>query len=346
MRQITYCEALTEGITQEMERDESVFVYGIGAPDHKKIFGTTNGLVEKFGPERCFDTPLCEDAMTGFGLGAALNGMRPIHIHIRVDFMLLAINQLVNMVSSFCYGSAGRLPVPFVIRVIVGRGWGQGFQHSKTLHSYFAHIPGLKVILPTTPYDAKGMIVEAIRDKNPVICIEHRWLYWAIGDVPTESYAIPFGKAQILREGRDLTIIATSWMAVEALKAADILSCYGFEAEVVDPRSIAPLDTDALVASIAKTGHCLVADNDWTFGGFSGEIVAQIAERAFSYLKKSPMRIGFAHTPCPTVRCLENEFYRNAEDIVNLVTQAFGMNAIDMSDEDFYSHERRFKGPF
>jgi pyruvate/2-oxoglutarate/acetoin dehydrogenase E1 component len=217
MRKISYCQALNEDMHQEMRRDAGIFVYGIGVPDHKKIFGTTEGLLEAFGPARCFDTPLSEEAMTGFGLGAAINGMRPIHVHIRVDFLLLAMNQLVNMVSSYAYSTCGRSKVPFVIRAVVGRGWGQGYQHSKSLHSYFAHIPGLKVILPTTPRDAKGLLISAIREDNPVVFIEHRWLYWAEEDVPEEPFAIPLGEANVLRTGRDLTVVATSWMNVEAL---------------------------------------------------------------------------------------------------------------------------------
>jgi acetoin:2,6-dichlorophenolindophenol oxidoreductase subunit beta len=177
MRKLDYAGAIREAMWQEMERDEKVFVYGIGVPTFSKIFGTTKGLQEKFGHERCFDTPISEDAMTGFGLGAAIRGLRPIHVHIRVDFMLLATNQLVNMVSNYVYSTGGKLPVPMVIRAVVGRGWGQGAQHSKSLFSNFAHIPGLKVIAPTTPSDAKGMLTAAIRDDNPVICFEHRWLY-------------------------------------------------------------------------------------------------------------------------------------------------------------------------
>ena len=183
MRMISYGDAIKEAISQEMERDPRVFVYGIGVPD-QGIFGTTVGLAEKFGQLRCFDTPVAEDSMVGFGLGAAINGFRPIHIHIRVDFLILAMNQLINMVSCYHYLSGGTLKVPMVIRAIVGRGWGQGAQHSKTLHSLFAHIPGLKVVLPTTPHDAKGLLIVAIRDDNPVIMIEHRWLYWQMGHVP------------------------------------------------------------------------------------------------------------------------------------------------------------------
>jgi pyruvate/2-oxoglutarate/acetoin dehydrogenase E1 component len=346
MRKISYCEALNEATHQEMERDPSVFIYGIGVPDHKRIFGTTVGLLEKFGPDRCFDTPLCEETMTGFGLGAAINGMRPIHVHIRVDFLLLAMNQLVNMVSSYAYSTGGQVGVPIVIRVVVGRGWGQGFQHSKSLHSYFSHIPGLKVVLPTTPRDAKGLLTSAIRDNNPVVFIEHRWLYWAVEDVPEEPFTIPIGEGNILRHGSDITVVATSWMNIEALKAAEILQKHGVSVEIIDPRTISPFDESLAVESVKKTGHCIVADNDWVDCGFSGEAAARISEKCFGLLKSPVTRIGFAHTPCPTVRVLEKEFYPGAEKLVRAIEQKLGIAPVDLSDEDFFSHENRFKGPF
>jgi len=346
MRKISYCEALNEAMSQEMERDPNVFVYGIGVPDHKKIFGSTVGLLEKFGPERCFDTPLSEDAMTGFGLGAAINGMRPIHIHIRMDFLLLAMNQLSNMVSSYRYTSVGKLKVPLVIRAIIGRGWGQGSQHSKSMYSVFAHIPGLKVVLPTTPRDAKGLLISAIRDDNPVIFIEHRWLYWQEDEVPEELYTIPFGEANVLREGEDITVVATSWMNVEALKAAEILGRRGVSVEIIDPRTIAPFNEELIIKSVEKTGRCIVADNDWLNCGFSAEVSARVSEKCLDKLKSPVQRIGFASTPCPTVRHLENEFYPNAVNIIRLVEKMLKLSPTDLSAEDFYSHERRFKGPF
>jgi pyruvate/2-oxoglutarate/acetoin dehydrogenase E1 component len=345
-RVLSYRDALNEATAAEMRRDPGVFIYGIDVGDHKRIFNSTRGLVEEFGPERCFSTPLAEDAMTGFGLGAAINGMRPIHVHMRVDFLLLGLNQLVNMIATHLYGSGGQMRVPMVIRAIIGRGWGQSFQHSKSLHSWFAHIPGLKVVMPATPRDAKGMLISAIRDDNPVIFIEHRWLYDAVGEVPEGSEALPLEGAHILQPGDDITVVATSWMNVEAVHAAKILAKHGVSVEVVDCRSIAPFDRDTVIRSVGKTGHCIVADNDWIDCGFSAEVAAQVYEGCFGRLKSPVQRIGFAPTPCPCTRPLENEFYPNAVDIIRAVEKKLGLSEIDLSGEDFYSYENKFKGPF
>jgi len=346
MRTINFGGAIREAIWQEMERDSSVFVYGIGVPTADRIFGTVEGIEEEFGANRCFDTPLSEDAMTGFALGAAISGLRPIHIHIRADFLLLAMNQLVNMASTFSYGTRGQMEAPLVIRAVIGRGWGQGFQHSKSLHSLFAHIPGLKVVMPTTPRDAKGLMTSAIRDNNPVVMIEHRWLYWAEDEVPEESYTIPIGEGNILRSGDDVTVVATSWMNVEAKRAAEIMEKRGVGVEIVDPRTIAPLDDTLIIESVRKTGHCIVADNDWVECGFASEVAARVSEKCFGQIKSPVKRIGFAPTPCPTVRSLEDEFYPNAVDIVRSIEQKLGLKEMDLSGEEFYSHENRFKGPF
>jgi len=346
MREISYCEAINEALAQEMERDPNVVVFGIGVPDHKRIFGSTNGLVEKYGLERCFDTPLAEDALTGFSLGAAINGMRPILIHARVDFLLLTINQLANMISSFRYASAGKLKVPLVIRVVIGRGWGQSSQHSKSMQSVFAHIPGLKVVMPTTPKDAKGLLISSIRDENPVVFMEHRWLYYAVGKVPKESYTIPIGKSNLIKSGDDLTIIATSWMVVEALRAAEILEKQGVSVEIVDPRTLSPLDDDLLVDSVNKTGRCIVADYDWLHCGFSAEVAARVSNKCFENLAAPVKRIGFAETPCPSTRPLENCFYPNSEDIIREVETMLNLKKIDLTNETFYSYENKFKGPF
>lgn len=345
-RIITFEKAVNEAIMQEMERDKSVFLFGLDVTDHKKIFGTTQGL-EKFGSERFFGTPLSEDAMTGVALGAAINGLRPIHVHIRVDFLLLAMNQLANMVATTSYTSAGKLRAPLVIRAVIGRGWGQGPQHSKSLQSMFAHIPGLKVVMPSRPYDAKGLLISAIQDNNPVIVIEHRWLHYIEGEVPAQSYTVPLGKSHILRKGKDITIVATSWMNVEAFKAAEILSrIHGIEAEIVDVRTIYPLDDEPIIKSVNKTGHCIVADYDWEFCGFSAEVAARVSEKCFTTLKSPIKRIAFPHVFCPTTRVLENKFYPNAVTIIREVERKLGLKEANLQDEDFYSWENKFRGPF
>ena len=345
-RIITYREAINEALHQEMVADKRIFVYGLDVADHKKTFGSGEGLLEGFGPDRYFSTPLSEDALMGFGLGAALNGMRPVYVHIRVDFLLLAMNQLVNMVAPYRYGTGGACKVPIVIRAIIGRGWGQGFQHSKTLHAMFAHIPGLKVIMPTTPYDAKGLLIAALRDDNPVLVLEHRWLYWGEGEVPEEPYAVPIGEAHVLRKGNHCTIVAPSWMNVEAMRAADVLGKRNINLEIIDPRSIWPLDESLIIASVKKTGRCIVADYDWVPYGFSAEIAALVSEKCFGTLKAPVCRLGFAHTPCPTTRVLEDKFYPTAFTIIRAVEKIMHMKKADVSHESFYNYENKFKGPF
>jgi len=345
-KRITYGEAIALSLAQEMERDPNVFVYGLDVTDHKKIFGSTRGL-EKFPEKRFFGTPLAEDAMTGVGLGAALNGLRPVHVHIRVDFLLLAMNQLANMIAPAHFGSGGKLKVPLVIRAVIGRGWGQAFQHSKSLQSIFAHIPGLVVVMPSNAYDVKGLLASAIRSDNPVIFLEHRWLYWLEGKAPIKPYTIPFGKAKVVRKGKDVTVVATSWMNVEAYKAAEILEKkQGVQVEIIDPRTIYPLDEAAIVQSVQKTGHLIVADYDWEFCGFSAEVAALISEKCFGILKSPVTRIAFPHTQCATTRPLENEFYPNAVDIIRAVEKKLKLKLTNLKGEEFYSWENRFRGPF
>jgi len=342
----TFKDAINMALCQEMERDSSVFTYGIGVPDSNKIFGTTANLVERFGKDRCFDTPLSEDGLTGMALGAAINGMRPILVHMRVDFSLLAMNQLINQISSFRYVSNGEFKVPIVIRNIIGRGWGQGSQHTKTMQSIFAHIPGLKVVMPTTIEDAKGLTAAAIRDNNPVMLLEHRWLYYQEGEVEEDPFVLPLDKASKIRDGRDVTIVATSWMNVEAVRAADILAKRGISVEIIDPRCISSVDIDPIVESVLKTKRCIIADYDWVHCGFSAELSSQIYDRCMGVLKSPIKRIGFSPTPCPTARHLEDEFYPNSVDIIREVEKILGMSEINLTGEEFYSYENKFKGPF
>jgi len=342
---ISFRRALALALEQEMAADPSVFVFGLDVPDHKRIYGSTAGLVERFGSRRCFGTPLSEDAMTGVALGAALSGLRPVHVHIRADFMLLAMNQIANMVSSLRYMSGGRLQIPLVIRAVIGRGWGQSAQHSKSLHSVFGHVPGLKVVLPSSPQDAYSLLRAAIQDNNPVIFLEHRWLYDVEGEVDDEA-AVPLGAAAIRRAGDALTVVSTSWMNVEAMKAAEVLARREVELELIDVRSVVPLDEQPIVESVRKTGRCIVADYDWVFCGFGAELASLISHRCFGRLRQPVERLGFAHVPCPTTRPLESLFYPSAVSIIRTAERMLGLEEADLSGEVFYSHEQRFKGPF
>ncbi len=343
---LSYAEAIREATFQEMDRDSTVFVYGLDVADHKATFGSGTGLLKAFGSRRYFSTPLSEDGLMGFGLGAAISGLRPINVHIRADFLVLAMNQLINSVSCARYLTNGKLKVPLVIRAIIGQGWGQGAQHSKSLQSIYSHIPGLKIVMPSTPYDAKGLLISAIRDNNPVIILEHRLLYDQIGNVPEESYVVPIGKGRILRKGDGITIVATSLMNVVALDAIVALEKQGVSVELIDPRSISPLDEEMIVNSVKKTKHCIVVDNDWLNCGFSAEVAARISEKCFSELLSPVTRIGFAPTPCPTARLLENKFYPSPIDIIRSVEKKLNLRPIDVSCEEFHSYENQFKGPF
>ena len=314
-RVITYAEALYEATVQEMEREAGVFVYGLGVDDPKGMYGTTRDLHKRFGANRNFDTPLSEDAMTGLGIGAALAGMRPIHVHQRLDFLMLCMNQLINVAAKSSYMFGGQVKVPLTVRAIIGRSWGQGAQHSQALHAFFMHVPGLKVAVPTTPHDAKGCLIASIRDNNPVIFIEHRMLYDFEGIVPEEPFEVPFGKARLLAEGDDVTIVGISHMVVESLRASRELRSVGIGADVIDPVTLTPIDMDTITASVEKTGRLLVVDNAWTGCGASAEIVAGVVERLYGMQEIKVKRLGFAPVPCPTTKPLENLFYPDAGSI-------------------------------
>ncbi|MBN2752314.1 MAG: alpha-ketoacid dehydrogenase subunit beta [Rhodospirillaceae bacterium] len=312
---LSYGEALYQAIDQCMAEDSGVFVYGLGVDDPKGHYGTTKDLHVRYGAHRCFDTPLSEDAMTGLGVGAALAGLRPIHVHQRMDFLLLCMNQLVNMAAKYAYISAGRLKVPFVERACIGRSWGQGAQHSQSLYAMLMHVPGLKVVAPTTPHDAKGCMIAAIRDDNPVIVVEHRMLYATRGLVPKAAFTLPFGEARILEPGSDVTIVAVSHMVVEALRARAHLAKVGISAEVIDPVSLMPLDIPTIAASASRTGHLLVVDNDWLPCGASAEIITRVIEETQGRAAIHVARMGFAEAPCPTTKPLESAFYPNDRTI-------------------------------
>tara|TARA_R100001530_G_scaffold1886_1_gene3247 strand:- start:22186 stop:23235 length:1050 start_codon:yes stop_codon:yes gene_type:complete len=349
MKKITYCQAINEALHQEMKRDDSVMVYGIGCGDHKEIFGSTEGLQEKFGKDRVFDTPLSEDALTGFGIGAAMNGMRPVQIHIRADFALLAMNQIINMMSAVDYMSNGQLKCPMVIRIIIGRGWGQGFQHSKSLFSLFTHIPGLKVIAPSNPQDMKSLLAQAIVSDNPVICFEHRWLYWQEQEVDDNLEAPYFSKLyQNPKAEADITLLSYSWGVIECKKAAEILwEIYSVCVNIIDLRVLTNLDMEHIVSFI-YTDECIIVEDDWLNNSVGAGFLAQYLDEKFN-ITNQPVnfsRIGWKNTPCPTARHLENDFYYDAKDIVLKVTNRLGLRVPDLRDVDCYSHENKFRGPF
>jgi pyruvate/2-oxoglutarate/acetoin dehydrogenase E1 component len=349
-RELKYVQALNEALDICMTKDANVVLIGLGVPDAAAIFGSTKGLVEKFGPRRVIDTPVSENAVTGIALGAALSGTRPIMTHIRLEFAMLAMDQIVNQAAKWHYMFGGKASAPLVIRLIVGRGWGQGPQHSQSLQSWFAHVPGLKVIMPATPHDAKGLLISAIEDDNPVVCIEHRWLYNIQGPVPEGYYSVPIGPAHVLRQGNDVTIASTSYMTLEAMRAAKQLASEGIEAEVVDIRTLNPFDEEPILESVRKTGRLIVCDTGWRSVGFAAEVVSRVAERALHALKAPPVRITLPDLPTPTTRALANYYYPLMHDICAASRRLAGAPEVPgplIRPEDFLDvPDQSFFGPF
>jgi pyruvate/2-oxoglutarate/acetoin dehydrogenase E1 component len=346
-RLLTYVDALREAVAQEMKRDPRVFLFGLDVDDHKAIQGSTRGLVDAFGEDRVFGTPLSEDAMTGVAIGAAMAGMRPIHVHIRMDFLMLCMNQLINIAAKSSYMYNGQVKVPLVVRSMIGKSWGQGAQHSQGLHSMFMHVPGLKVVAPSNAYDAKGCLIQAIRDDNPVIFVEHRLLYFTDAFVPEEPFVVSFGKARICKHGDDITVVGISNMLVESLRAYELLTDVGIKAEVIDPISLVPLDVDTILESASRTGRLLVVDNAWTNCGASAEIIARVMERA----KKPIMvrRMGYAPTTCPTTPALEREFYPDPAKIASEVYAMVRPDAAEWKPDPErakLAYQTTFRGPF
>lgn len=318
-RILKYGEAIAEATVQAMDRNPRAVVMGVGVADAKGVFGTTLAAFKKFGPSRVVETPLSENTLTGVCVGASLHGHRPILVHARNDFLMLTMDQIVNHAAKWRYMSGGRLRVGLVIRCIVGRGWGQAAQHSQSLQAMFAHVPGLKVALPATASDAKGLLIAAVEDDSPVIFIEHRWLYDMSEPVPEEPYTIPLGRATVRREGRDVTIVATSHMVHEALAASETLAKEGVDVEVLDLRTVRPLDEAAILASVGKTGRLVVADTGGKAFGVAAEIAALAVERAFSSLKAPVRRVALPDAPTPCSHILEKAFYPGAPQIAEAV---------------------------
>ncbi len=356
-REITYAEAICEATRLCLDQDASVYIMGEGVADPGAIFETTRGLVGEFGPDRVIEMPTSESGMTGIAVGSAIMGQRPIMTHQRVEFALLAFENIVNTAAKMRYATAGKMFVPMVIRLIIGRGWGQGPSHAQSLESLFAHFPGLKVVMPTTPYDAKGMMTAAIRDNDPTIFLEHRWLHSTYGVVPKEDYEVPLKEPRIVRNGSDLTIVATSHMVLEAMVVADALNKADASTEIIDLRVIRPLNTAPIIESVKQTGRLLCLDMGWTSFGVASEIITQVVESGFHDFKAPPRRLGMADHPSPSTRALIPNYYpfpeKILEESLRLLDLPAGKAGIAKSELQKTQKERlvdvpdkSFSGPF
>lgn len=347
----TFVEAINDALHIAMRGDDKVIAYGLGIDDPKAIFETTKNLGQAFGKDRVFDMPISENAMTGVAVGVALGGYRPILVHQRLDFALLSLDQIVNSAAKWYYMFGGGRPVPMVIRMIIGRGWGQGPTHSQALHAWLAHIPGLKVVMPSTPADAKGLLLSSIADNNPVLFLEHRWLHNSVGEVPEGDVREPLGTAAVIRAGSDLTIAGFSLMVAEARRAAAHLEAHGVHAELIDLRTIRPIDWPAIEASVRKTGRLIALDIGSHTGSVAGEIVSHITEVAFDRLKAAPARICLPDHATPTSPALTRRYYPGAAEIVAAAERMLGRDlaAGALADDGSKPHDVPgdwFKGPF
>jgi acetoin:2,6-dichlorophenolindophenol oxidoreductase subunit beta len=316
-REITYLEAIREAMVQEMRRDADVFLVGEDIGVYGGAFGVSKGMLEEFGPERILETPISEEGIAGVATGAAVMGMRPIMEIMFMDFITLAMDQLLNQAAKMRFMLGGAVSVPLVCRTPAGSGTGAAAQHSESLEAWFVHAPGIKVVAPSTPYDAKGLLISSIRDNNPVLFMEHKLLYRTKGVVPEESFAIPFGKAEIRRSGKDLTILAYSIMVPRAMEAAEKLAAEGIDIEVIDLRTLKPLDVQTITDSVIKTGRVLIVHEAPKTGGFGGELGTMIAEgEAFDFLDAPICRLAGRDIPIPYNRTLERASVPQVEDII------------------------------
>ena len=324
MRTITVKDALQEAIIEEMDRDENVFVMGEDIAEHGGVYGVTRGLLDKYGKERIRNTPISESALIGSALGAAITGMRPIAELMYIDFTAVAMDQIVNQAAKIRYMFGGKVDVPLVIRTQGGGGRGSAAQHSQSLEAWFMHVPGLKVVMPSTPYDAKGLLKTAIRDDNPVLFIEHKMAYSFKGEVPEEEYTIPFGQADIKRAGSDVTLIANSYLLPNALEAAERMEKEeGISTEIIDPLTLVPFDDETIIKSVSKTGRLVITHEAVKRGGFGAEIAAKIYESdAFYYLDAPLQRVAGLETPTPYSAKLENFAMPDTDNIVEAIRKA------------------------
>lgn len=351
MTVMSYATAIRDGLEQALARDPGVIVYGLGTTDPKGVFGTTLDLHKKFGSERVFDMPTSENAMTGVGVGAALGGLRPVLTHQRMDFALLSMDQIVNNAAKWRFMFGGKRGVPLTIRMIIGRGWGQGPTHSQSLQAWFAHIPGLKVVMPTTAADAKGLLMAAIFDDDPVIFLEHRWLHGVMGEVPDGDYRVEIGKACQMRSGADVTVVGMSLMSVEAIHTVDHLASQGITCDLIDLRTIRPIDWGVIETSVRKTGRLLALDLGHKTGGVSAEIVAHVTDTCWSSLRARPRRLAMPDVPEATSPALTRNYHVRAEHIAAAIGELVGrpVESASLATARAHPHDVPgdwFKGPF
>jgi len=323
MRQMSYSEALNEALREEMQRDENVYLLGEDLGDYGGLFRVTKDLQKEFGKMRVVDTPISESGIIGFGVGSAITGLRPVAEILYIDFITLAMDQVVNQAAKYRYMTGNQVHVPLVIRTQGGTGRRNAAQHSQSLESWFVHVPGLKVVMPSNPEDAKGLLKTAIRDDDPVLFIEHKNLYFKRGPVPEGEYMIPIGKATVFKEGKDVTIIATSWMMEKTIQAADQLEKEGISVEIIDPRTLQPLDIETIDSSVDKTGCVVIVHEACTTGGFGAEVASRIMETHFASLKAPIERVGGAFVPIPYSAPLENASIPQIENIMSAVKRVF-----------------------
>ena len=347
----SFVDGVNEAFVVAMSQDSNVICYGLGVDDPKGVFGTTLGLQEKFGPNRVFDMPTSENAMTGVGIGAALYGLRPVLTHPRLDFTLLSLDQIVNNAAKWRFMFGGQRGVPITIRMIIGRGWGQGPTHSQNLQAWFAHIPGLKVVMPSTAEDVKGLLLSSIFDDNPVLFLEHRWLHNLRGDIPEGDSRVPLGKSNTLRSGNDITIVSMSYMTIEALHAVDFLDAAGVQCDLIDIRTVRPLDWEAIHRSVRRTGRLLVLDTATLTGSVSGEIITRVTAKNWEDLKRPPSRLAMPDYPEATSPALTENYHTRAEHIVTRVSEMLNANidVAPLTQGRTHPHDVPgdwFKGPF
>jgi pyruvate dehydrogenase E1 component beta subunit len=330
----TYTQAINEALDQSLTEDKNVLVIGEGSLDPSGIFGTTKDLQSKH-PTRVFDSPLSENGVTGFCIGAAISGLRPVMVHQRADFSLLAMDQIINNAAKW-FSTFGK-PCPIVIRMIIGRGWGQGPTHSQSLQSLYAAIPGLKVVMPTSPYDMKGMLIAAIRDPNPVIVLEHRWLFDMVGEVPKESYTVPLDKAKVVREGTDVTVVGFSYATVDALHAAELGSRLGISIEVVDARSCSPIDFETIRDSVCKTERLVIVDTTNKSASLGNLIISQLCQDYWIPTLDAPVILAPPDHPQPTSHFLTKDFYPTAHGVLNTCLKMLHRPPVEVTD--FSGHD-------